>query len=72
MKKLTMISAGAAVLLSASQAFAGSITFTDADFQDSNWSVVEVIDQTPNDSFNFSGTRIVVGGNPGAFRRAVN
>lgn len=72
MKKLTNFSVGTASILCASQAFAGSITFTDGDFQDSDWSVVEVIDQTPNNSFTFSGTRIAVGGNPGGYRRAVN
>ena len=50
----------------------GDLVLSDSDFNDSNWVVVEVIDTTPNDSFVFSGTQLLAGGNPGAYRQVIN
>jgi hypothetical protein len=51
---------------------ADTSVFSDTEFPDGNWAIFEVIDETPNDSFTFSGTHSAAGGNPGAYRRAVN
>ena len=48
------------------------ISYTDTEFIDADWSAVEALDTTPNDSFTFSGTQILSGGNPGAYRQVIN
>lgn len=56
--------ASAFLMLCEASSARGSVTFSDAEFEDADWTVVEVLDTTPNDSFTFSGTRTSSGGNP--------
>lgn len=67
--------AGATLLacgLFSTTAFGGVISFSDAEFANSNWVGVEILDTTPNDSFVFSATQIGVGGNPNSYRQVIN
>ena len=70
--KLISISALFAAVLFAVPSHSMVISYTDTEFVDASWSVVEALDTTPNNSFTFSGTQILSGGNPGAYRQVVN
>ncbi len=48
------------------------ISFSDSTFQNADWVGVEANDQTPNDSFSFSATQLLAGGNPDAYRQVIN
>jgi len=48
------------------------IEFSDTEFQNGDWSGVEVRDTTPNNSFVFNAGQQLAGGNPGAYRRVTN
>jgi len=53
-------------------AHGSSITFSDTEFADVDWSAVEIIDTTPNDSYVFTASHGAGGGNPGAYRAVTN
>lgn len=46
--------------------------FSDDVFDDADWTLFELVDETPNDSAVFIGNQNLTGGNPGAYRRVVN
>lgn len=72
MKRNFIIAATTAAALLASGANAATITFSDSDFADANWSAVEALDTSPDNSFSFSGARVPFLGNPGAYRQVLN
>ena len=55
-----------------SGASAAAVTFSDSDFADANWTAVEALDTSPDNSFSFSGARVPFLGNPGANSQALN
>jgi len=72
MKRNFIIAATMAAALLTSGANAATITFSDSDFADTDWSAVEALDTSPDNSFSFSGARVPFLGNPGAYRQVLN
>ena len=58
--------------LMAASATAATITYSDSDFADANWTAVEALDTSPDNSFSFSGAQVPFLGNPGAYRQVLN
>lgn len=61
-----------ALSMSAAAAHGAIITYSDADFPDANWSAIEVLDTSPDNSYSFSAGQVLAGGNPGAYRQVIN
>lgn len=59
-------------LLAPMSAHAMVISISDTEFQNSDWSITELTDTTPNNSAAFTGTQVSSGGNPGNYRRLTN
>lgn len=72
MRSLVFIALPLATMAVASSALGATQTFTDDELFDADWDVVELVDQTFDDGATFSGLRVTVGGNPGAFRGVSN
>lgn len=53
-------------------ALGATITFSDTEFADANWTAAEVLDTSPDNSFSFTAAQSLAGGIPGAYRRVVN
>lgn len=67
-----VLAVAAAAFLCGTPAIGATITYSDSDFADANWSAVEVLDTSPDNSYSFTAAQSLVGGNPGAYRRVVN
>ncbi|MEZ4331715.1 MAG: PEP-CTERM sorting domain-containing protein [Myxococcota bacterium] len=48
---------------------AGSVTFSDATFDDANWSGVKVFDSTAGSAATFASGQVATGGHPDAYRQ---
>lgn len=72
MKLKSVIAGIGTASLLASGANAATITFSDFDFADTDWSAVEALDTSPDNSFSFSGAQVPFLGNPGAYRQVLN
>ena len=72
MKRIPVLFTISALLLFATIASADTVTISDSSFANTDWTTVELRDETPNDSFVFSGTQVITGGNPGSYRQVIN
>lgn len=59
----------ALLLVPALSAQSATVTFVDATFNNSDWSASELRDTTPANTFVFTGTQLLTGGNPGSYRQ---
>lgn len=67
-----VLAVAAAAFLYGTPAIGATITYSDTDFINANWNAVEALDTSPDNSFSFSASQVLAGGNPGAYRGVTN
>lgn len=66
------LAAGTCLVVFAGVGRAGEVVFSDDTFPDASWTAVEVVDGTPNGSFDVSASQQASGGNPDDYRRIIH